>query len=275
MQNQPGLVANESQLAVTSPASADCLENVEELFDHLNQAAESALPRGSRNYTAVFVLLLEWQNDDLGTVIDLNALERVFRGIYHYNTERYSIPSEEPSTQLEYRLNDFRRAHDNGTNLLIVCYGGHSRLDYGKHRPSRSIWYANQNSGAALVWSDLQGVLERAQSDVVFMMDCGYVASTSGCSGSKEGIWACNSQDTTSDVNGNSFTRNLVEDLESLSDSRFNVAMLHASFMRRYRGPGPYPLLSKPCYANLGNSAFPSIILEPQRESRPSAAGNT
>lgn len=273
MQDQIDSVLDKSPPPALHTLGDDHLDNFEEFFEHLNRAAKSVLPSVSRRHSDAFVLLLRWEDDDLGTETELNDLEDVFRGVYHYNTERYLIPSSDPTTQLEYRLNDFRRAHDNGTNLLIIYYGGHGFLDYNKQRPSRSIWQANQNGGATLVWSDLQGVLERAKSDVVFILDCCFAASASRCAGSKEGLWACNSEVTTTGVNNNSFTRNLIEELKSLSTSRFNIAMLHARLMRRYRKPGPHMLLTEPWYTYLGDVALPSTEFFPQPPNQTSSAG--
>jgi len=259
--------------SLPAPHALDHLDNFEEFFEHLNRAAKSVLPKTSRRHTDAFVLLLRWEDDDLGTETELNDLEDIFQNIYHYNTEIYLIPSNDSTTQLEYKLNDFRRVHDNGTNLLIVYYGGHGSLDNNKNRPSKSIWQANQTSRTTLVWSDLQGVLERAKSDVVFVLDCCFAASASRCAGSKEGLWACNSEVTTTGVNDNSFTRNLIEELKSLSTTRFNIAMLHTRLMRRYRMPGPHMLLTEPWYTYLGDVALPSTEMCPLPAPPISSAG--
>ena len=150
MQNQ----ADSVEKLPPSPSDApsyDHLNNFNEFFEHLNRAAKSVLPRVCRRHTGAFVLLLRWEDDNLGTEIELKDLEEVFRDVYHYNTEQYLIPSNDSTIQLEYKLNDFRRTHDNGTNLLIIYYGGHGSLDYGKKRPNRSIWQVNQNGGPTLV----------------------------------------------------------------------------------------------------------------------------
>lgn len=244
------------------PPRNDPLESFKEFFDHLNQAAKSALPKALSIHTAVFVLLLRWEDDDLGTETEINDLEETFREVYYYNTERYLIPSDDSTIQLENRLLDFRRAYDNGTNLLILYYGGHGY--YSKQLPKKSIWQANLKGGAILVWSELQGVLERAKSDVIFILDCCFASTAASRAGPKEGLWACNSDVTTTGVNDNSFTRNLIEELKSRSGSPFSIAMLHASLMRRYRMPGPHQLLTEPWYTFLGDHAVPSTVLIPQ-----------
>ena len=261
-------------LLATGAKRNDHLESFEEFFEHLNRAAKTVLPRSSRRYREVAVLLLQWQDDDLGTETEVNDLECLFQDMYHYRTERFLIPSSDSATQLEYKLNDFRKAYNHENDLLILYYGGHGSLDFSKQRPSRSIWQANRNGGASLVWSDLQGILERAKSDVVFILDCCFAASAARCAGSKEGLWACNSEVTTTGVNDNSFTRNLIEELKSLSTSRFNIAMLHARLMRRYRKPGPHMLLTEPWYTYLGDAALASAEISPQPSNQMSSASN-
>ena len=274
MQDSASSAVDGTPPSATDVQSSDYLESFEEFFQHLNQAAKSVLPKTSRIYRDVVVLLLRWQDDDLGTEREINDLECVFQDIYHYKTERYLIPSSDSTTQLEYKLNDFRKAYDYESSLLILYYGGHGSLDSNKQRPSRSIWQANQQNGSAsLVWSDLQGILERAKSDVVFILDCCFAASASRCAGSKEGLWACNSEVTTTGVNDNSFTRNLIEELKSLSSSRFNITILHTRLMRRFRKPGPHMLLTEPWYTYLGDTVLPSTEISPL-PSNQSSAGN-
>jgi hypothetical protein len=98
----------------TSPLAADLqggyhLESFEEFLEHLNQAAKPAPNTISRRYRDVFVLLLRWQDDDLGTESEIQDLECLFRETYRYRTKRYLIPSSDSATQLEYKLNDFRK----------------------------------------------------------------------------------------------------------------------------------------------------------------------
>ena len=179
--------------------------------------------------------LTVFEDDDLGTEAEINDLDQIFRDLYNYKTQRYLIPSHNSANRLENALINFRRSHDHEDNLLILYYGGHGTLEPYHDWPIRSIWNAKQGGGASLVWSDLQGVLQRAAADVVFVLDCCFAAPDSrGGAGAKEGLWACNSQVTTMTVNNNSFTRNLIEELKSLHDTGYNIAMLHARLMKRY-----------------------------------------
>ena len=139
MEHSADLAVNGNSFLTADAQSSDHLKSFEEFFEHLNRAAKAVLPRSSRRYREVVVLLLRWQDDDLGTETEINDLEYIFRDIYHYRTERYLIPSSDSATQLEYRLNDFRRAYNHESSLLILYYGGHGSLDLNTQRPSRSI----------------------------------------------------------------------------------------------------------------------------------------
>ena len=261
-------MASESPVFQTGeqPEKSDSnhLKSFKEFFDHINQAAKTSLPRESRRYAKVHVLLLRWQEDDLGTEKEINDLEEILKGLYNYETERFVIPSDDSTIQLEDALNDFRRARDGEANLLILYYGGHGALEHRSDHAGRSIWKAKKKGGPHLIWSELQGVLERAKADVVFILDCCFAATASRGPGSKEGLWACNSEVTTTGVNDNSFTRNLIEELKALHATRFNIAILHARLMRRYRQPGDHQLLSEPWYTFLGDDVAPSVEITPQ-----------
>ncbi|MCJ1330704.1 hypothetical protein MMC10_007390 [Thelotrema lepadinum] len=250
---------------LSEKAEVDHLKDFGEFFDYLNRGAKSALPRVSRRHSEAHVLLVRWEEDDLGTVNEINDLDNVFKDLYNYQTEQYLIPSRSSANELEGALVDFKRAHDSDDNLLVLYYGGHGALEASpSNRPGRSIWTAKQKGGPSVVWSDLQGVLERAEADVVFILDCCFASTAArGVARAKEGLWACNSAVTTTGVSDNSFTRNLIEELKSLHAARFNVAMLHARLMRRYRQAGPHKLLTEPWYTYLGSDVVPSVELAP------------
>jgi len=137
----------------------DYLDNFEGFFEHFNRAAKSVLRRVSRRHSGAYVLLLRWEDDDVGTEKEISDLEELFRAVYHYATERYLIPSDDPTTQLEYRLNDFRRASDNGTSLLIIYYGGHGVLDRSKQRPEQKYLASKKVSQDYSLFQSLGGLL--------------------------------------------------------------------------------------------------------------------
>ena len=82
--------------------------------------------RHEARYTRVEVLLLRWEDDDLGVVTELEALRHVFEDLYGYGVQSYEIPGEKPDKALKRRVLDFLDFDEDGT-LLVVYYAGHAK----------------------------------------------------------------------------------------------------------------------------------------------------
>ena len=249
-------------LSTPPPEGNDHLDGFPQFFRDLNQAIRSTLSIPTKQYDGVYVLLISWEEDDLGTISEIEALSDVLRNIYNYSTEHYSIPSYDPELALDEKLHEFRRNYGHQTsNLLIVYYGGHGELET-RQQPSRSIWTAF-SGGPSLIWSDLQPIIQRSRGDIVFMLDCCYAATATRGGGSMEGLWASNSETEATGVNDNSFTRNLIEELKAHSAKPFSIPILHNRLMNRFKRRGPHQLLVEPWYTYLGDRMSPSIQLSP------------
>ena len=96
---------------------------------------KSLRSRGSRgqeiqpSYSAVYVLLLSWEHDDLGVESEIDDLAIAFGEAYGFQVERYRIPNEEPDEAFEETLKQFVRSYQNPRSLLIIYYGGHGLLN--------------------------------------------------------------------------------------------------------------------------------------------------
>ena len=104
-----------------------------------NVALESAYPKpltgSAPRYSRVSVLLIRWAQDDLGTLSELEKLERVFHDGYGYDTYCYDIPEVDSQAKLTSTIFDFiKNAHRD--HLLIIYYGGHSDDSHLEH----SVW---------------------------------------------------------------------------------------------------------------------------------------
>ena len=82
------------------------------------------------------MLLLRWENDDLGVASELRRLENVFKEEFHYEVETWIIPSIKPTRPLQERLYKLQEVYKHENDLLIVCYAGHGDYD----RRYTSIW---------------------------------------------------------------------------------------------------------------------------------------
>ena len=81
------------------------------------------------SYSAVYVLLLSWEHDDLGVISEINHLAVTFEKAYGFQVERYLIPSVKPDDAFEQTLKTFVRRYESPRSLLIVYYGGHGMLN--------------------------------------------------------------------------------------------------------------------------------------------------
>ena len=209
------------------------------------------------------MLLVRWEEDDLGTQSEISDLDDVFRNLYRFKTAQFLIPSTKPYNSLERRLFQWRETDDeDGQNLMILYYGGHGERSMEWRPPYKSVWAANRHSDSpALDWTDLQSVLHHTESDLVMILDCCHAAATTKAYGVKEGLWATNSTARTLGVNDNSFTRNLIHCLKDLHGTRFNAVMLHQHLMIRYRKRESPMLQTEPVYSFLGSEMAPSAEL--------------
>ncbi len=106
---------------------------VEDFVDRLRTSVTNFFPNDTYIYKEVHVLLLSWEDDDLGVIAEVAELEKVFRKDYGYHTVRkWEIPSLKPYSTLEDELYRFRKDHSSKDNLLIIYYAGHGYLDYSR-----------------------------------------------------------------------------------------------------------------------------------------------
>ena len=89
-------------------------------------------------YTEVHALLINWEEDDLGTITELEDLKSQFETQFHFTSEIWRIPSRLAEDSLERKIGDVKAQHGTEANLLIVYYGGHGKAD----KNGRSIWKA-------------------------------------------------------------------------------------------------------------------------------------
>lgn len=96
----------------------------------MEEAAQCAFPNAGRSrYSAVNVLLLSWEEDDLEVITEVDRLHRVFEKLYGFSADQWSIPSSDAHGELQDRLRAFTKTYGKEDALLIVYYGGHGYLD--------------------------------------------------------------------------------------------------------------------------------------------------
>lgn len=117
-----------------------------------------ANPNG-RRYSAVYVLLLVWQDEqDEAVRQSVEELRSVFDRHYQYTVQVDAIPSGAPERSwrwLTQRINQFMEENDQRDVLKIVYYNGRTQLD--EHRAMvlaryvRSLWGISQCAICSLI----------------------------------------------------------------------------------------------------------------------------
>jgi hypothetical protein len=80
-------------------------------------------------YQEVYVLLISWEDDNLGVVEEISELRDVFQNTYCYSTREFQIPSHQSHNALARRLLEFVEEPESKKSLLIVYYGGHGYMN--------------------------------------------------------------------------------------------------------------------------------------------------
>jgi hypothetical protein len=193
-------------------------------------------PRSQQEYSTVHVLMISWEDDDLGTAADLQRLKRIFEDTYKFTTDHFKIPSNDiPDFDLEEVLTTTKKRHGrNEDGLIIVCYGGHGEIDKSTQH---SIWKAwkfppRRDSPAVspqVDWSELQDGFMNSRGDMLFILDCCYAAGALQKSvqgkGSRRNFLLASGNDKAS--NTNTLTKALLYELEHLAGQPCSVYSLH------------------------------------------------
>jgi choline dehydrogenase-like flavoprotein len=263
----------------------------------LNAAAKAIFPNDGRSrYSKVYVLLLSWGEGDANSPApEISRLSDVFKDIYHFDVEAWTIPSANSKAETSQKITDFINiGGDNDEDLKILYYAGQTRLIKNKelawtrfvdHLPPSPTFFGNagliypsghknRNSKYPIIqWSGIQKSLEHAQSDVLILLDCNYVgtASSNQGSGVTELIAASGYGSLAQSVEPFFFTRELETELRELSKlPSFSIGNLyHNIFCRVHsRTADDAQEQATPVYLSLTqeDSKFPRSIRLPTQQ---------
>ncbi|KXX72810.1 Homeobox protein EgHBX4 [Madurella mycetomatis] len=218
------------------------VKHLESFAQALQDSASRAFPnrgRTSQRYSKVHALMLHWKSDDLFVLPELEDLEKCLRENYCFETDIFSIPSDNSHLELMLKVGDMVKQHESEDTLFIIYYGGHARIDESR----QSTWCANRRPGSPwLQWSAIQTLLERSMSDVLILLDCcaGAASATFPTGQSITETISASSWDAIAPDPGRySFTNALIEVLQEWSPRTFSAAMLHAEILARLKHPRP------------------------------------
>ena len=95
------------------------------------------------DYESVDVLLLYWDEDDLGVEKEVRKVKELFEGTFRFGTRVYQIPSQQSTSSLNIELCQFIMSHSLGRrSLIILYYAGHADDAESSSPPGYSEWRA-------------------------------------------------------------------------------------------------------------------------------------
>ena len=109
------------------------------LADELSQSLQSGFLH-SGEYDSVNVLLVYWEDDDLGCLEEINAVKLFFEDVLQYNVHIRPIPTMRSQAALQSDLSQFVLLYGSTVqSLLIIYYAGHGDPSLDR---KRAVWAA-------------------------------------------------------------------------------------------------------------------------------------
>ncbi|KAF8538965.1 hypothetical protein BDD12DRAFT_805711 [Trichophaea hybrida] len=148
----------------------------------LTQQLEGRFPVSRYDYDGVFVLVIYWEESDhVGFETEARQVHDLFVNDFRYHVQLLAIPAVKSHSYVELQIIDLLHKNDHSSHLLIVYYGGHGDRDDGRNqknqlREKRSVWAGCQRGGTTVNWYEIQPRLEKAEADVLILLDCCYAA---------------------------------------------------------------------------------------------------
>ncbi|KAI4169685.1 MAG: hypothetical protein LQ343_005507 [Gyalolechia ehrenbergii] len=154
----------------------------------INQAVQRGLlnSQAQMKYTKVGVLMMHWDNDDMGVEPLEKDLANLFSKLYNFNVQTFVIPSCPQMGTLmgitNRRLQQFVDIYEGPRSLLIYVYSGHAHAG-PPPLYDRCIWLGTtavpQSRCPQLDWASHRVIPDGAVGDTLYILACHYYATAS------------------------------------------------------------------------------------------------
>ncbi|GIJ99047.1 hypothetical protein Aspvir_001171 [Aspergillus viridinutans] len=229
-------------------------------------------------YRKTAVIAFHWENDDIGVEPLERELLDVFKSVYGFETESFSIPLYESQFKLLERLVSWSRRNAGDDTLRIYVYSGHA----SSAGTVASRWYLSGRYdpitrnlvGPQLDWWNIRSYLEHYTGDICYLFDC--CSAGSGALGAYDGaeFIAASVWDAAATANTHfSFTRILIDELRQLNGQAETLACIYALIFRNAQqnqiGAPPIhiPKLNSPSVTIGRNRSRPAATRSSERDS--------
>ncbi|OJI99193.1 hypothetical protein ASPVEDRAFT_148326 [Aspergillus versicolor CBS 583.65] len=230
---------------------------------NLEKALKASLPSSGKPYDRVSVLAFHWANDDMGVDKLETELLGVFRDIYGFETESWTIPVVgKPEKQLAKKLVNWTEDHGGERTLRIYIYSGHA----SSHGTVDHEWYFGGQAdshgnlrGPQVEWlaTRTPKIVEEADGDMLYIFDCCSAGSAALRPG-PEMLCASGWLQPAEASLKFSFTRALIGTLIDLKGETETVGGIFSILFRR-----AYQSQVAACPVHVLKSGTPSITLMP------------
>ncbi|GFG25712.1 unnamed protein product [Aspergillus udagawae] len=212
---------------------------VRKRLDQFSADLEASINHATKfsQYRKTAVIAFHWENDDIGVEPLERDLLDVFKSVYGFETESFSIPLYDSQLKLLERLVSWSRRNLGEDTLRIYIYSGHA----SSTGTVASHWYLSGRYnpitgsivGPCLNWWDIRGNLEQITGDICYLFDC--CSAGSGALGAYNGaeFMAASVWDAAATSNVHfSFTRILIDELRQLNGQAETLACIYARIFR-------------------------------------------
>ncbi|KAJ5146496.1 uncharacterized protein N7515_001060 [Penicillium bovifimosum] len=184
-------------------------------------------------YQKTVVIAFHWHNDDIGVEPLERELLGVFRSVFGFETESFSIPLEDSQWILLHYLVSWSRRHSGEDTLRIFVYSGHAgcagRVAETWHLGGQCNANTGNLVGPSINWWEVRGYMERHPGEVCYLFDCwsagsGALSAYKGAEFLAAAAW---DQMTTASINF-SLTRVLIDELRLLNGRSETLASIYS-----------------------------------------------
>ncbi|KAL8941025.1 MAG: hypothetical protein Q9211_001991 [Gyalolechia sp. 1 TL-2023] len=257
---------------MASSTRAAYQRNHEPSFRAACMKIDQAVQRGLLNsqtlskYTTVGVLMMHWDNDDIGVEPLEQDLATVFSELYNFNVETFVIPSH-PQTGnvmniMNRRLMDFTARYEGPRSLLIYVYSGHA--DAGPPPLyDQCVWHGTTaiplSHCPKLNWAANRVNPDNAEGDTLYILDCCYATTAAIDKSDNEYLVSASMESQAGAALHNSFTKRLINLLKESAGAPQSVVSIHATLIANMKSTNA-GMEATPIH--IGGKSKPSIVLE-------------
>ncbi|KAL9001847.1 MAG: hypothetical protein Q9188_005197 [Gyalolechia gomerana] len=242
----------------------------------IDQAVQRGLlnSQAQTKYTKVGVLMMHWDNDDMGVKPLEKDLANLFSKLYNFKVETFVIPSCPQTGTLmgimNRRLQQFVEMYEGPRSLLIYVYSGHAHAG-PPPLYDRCIWLGTtavpRSRCPQLDWAFQRVIPDGAVGDTLYILACHYYATASSAinRSDNEYLVAASMGDNQVGLEvaaqyNKSFTQHLIDLLEHNAGAPQSVVSIHASLKASMKStPNTSAVAAIPLH--IGAKTKPSIVL--------------